>query len=212
MKKLYLLCTLCALALVLSGCTWFGAKTDSTNGNGSEESITGTMMDLFNKGKDMKCVYSQKDESGNYEGTTYTSNKKLRSDFTVKNSDNSSYESHSIMDSEYMYIWTTLSNQGTKIKLSEYQTEENNADMKAGKQADVNQNYDYKCSPWIKDNSKFEVPTNIEFKDLTEEMNKATEQIDNLNTGDVLKNACASCDSSPTDDAKETCRQSLKCE
>jgi hypothetical protein len=71
-----------------------------------------------------------------------------------------------VSDGTFMYIWSAAMPTGIKINLA---SAKNMAQNSAISQSfNVNQKVDMKCSPWLPDNSKFTVPTNIKFQDMSE--------------------------------------------
>lgn len=60
----------------------------------------------------------------------------------------------------YFYSWSSLNTTGTKQKITF-----GSADL-SGSTRQSNEAQGYSCRPWIRDASKFEVPTKIHFKDF----------------------------------------------
>jgi len=209
MKKILLsLLLLVSLSFLLTACTPKN-KNDNTSENGNqEENLKGSLFDLVKLGKNIKCTYSSKAEGGESSGTTYVSGNKARSDFTAKSSGGEQFESYSITDGDWMYIWNSQSDQGTKMKISDLPKNEDNPNT--SKLADVNNAFDYKCSPWLPDNSKFNVPTNITFVDFTETMKNIQEQTNKMKG--ELKGMCGTCDLAGSEEKIARCKENLGCE
>lgn len=160
-----------------------------------ETTLKGSILDLLKLNKALKCTFTMSDTSG----TTYISDKKIRGDFTIKDSDGKTIESHMISDGTYAYSWTNIAPQGIKIKMPDAQTAEQ-------QKTDTNyqelmKNYDYKCRNWIVDSSKFDVPTDITFSD----MSKLLEDMGGN------KSLCAACDYAQTEADKTACKERLGC-
>ncbi|HCC67928.1 TPA: hypothetical protein DEP90_01785, partial [Patescibacteria group bacterium] len=73
-----------------------------------------------------------------------------------------------IINGDWAYIWTKTQANGMKMKVSDLEGGEDfdaNADT-----TDLETEIDMKCRLWIKDSSKFEVPTDVKFIDMIEMM------------------------------------------
>lgn len=121
--------------------------------------VTGTLKSLF--GKTQSCIISYPNNDS--EGTVYISDKKFRGDFTSKSTNGKGVISHAVSDGVYTYAWSSNNPTGVKIKLDVTSptasaiTKSFNLDQKVG----------LNCSPWVVDVSKFAIPTNIQFTNLT---------------------------------------------
>jgi outer membrane lipoprotein-sorting protein len=203
-SKLLSILALVSVAILLTGCV---KKTDTTTSNGTtptgseEETIKSTLLDLVKSGKSLKCTFSTGDSNGTYSGVTYVSGIKSSSNFKITAPDGSITESNTIMNGEWMYIWSPGVAQGTKMKISDFQTQDN---TQANSQTNVAKNsIDYKCSAWIADNSKFNPPSEIQFVDLSETLKK---------TQNDMKQYCSMCDQSVDATAIAECKKNLGCE
>ncbi len=152
-----------------------------------ETLFTGNLQELMNFGKDQKCTWVVEDGSS---GEVYTDG--TRSYFEVNNipvgapsnNDGTGNENdaalgsmYTITDGEYFYSWSTISNEGVKIKIEDQVASNNqNTDTELAKELDKNQNsgsnpsqnkYDYKCNSWDVDESRFALPSDVVFQDLS---------------------------------------------
>ena len=76
-----------------------------------------------------------------------------------------------ISDGTYMYTWNTETKaQGMKIKITEPTAENTNTTNTNNGSVNLDDKVDMKCSPWLVDNSKFSIPTDVTFTDLSELM------------------------------------------
>jgi len=208
MKKIVLLLVLLiSVSVLLTACTP-RKGSDGLSGVNQEENLKGSLFDLVKLGKNIRCTYSSSGESGESSGSTFVSGNKARSDFTATTNDGKKFESYSITDGDWIYIWTSQSDQGTKMKISEVTANENKPDT--SKLGEVNSAFDYKCSPWIPDSSKFILPTNVTFVDFTETMKNLQEQADKMKEG--LKGMCGTCDLAGSPEKIAKCKESLGCE
>lgn len=129
--------------------------------------IKGSFKSLLSGGKNMTCTYSNNDTQGG--GTVYVADKKFRSDSTVDIKGKTS-EAHVLSDGDYIYIWSDK--EGSKMKLTEAekiasQTAVQNQSLQA-----LDKEMNMKCDSWNVETSKFVVPTDVKFNDLTEMMMK----------------------------------------
>ena len=76
---------------------------------------------------------------------------------------------------------------------------------------ELGNNNKYKCAPWLVNNQVFKIPTNIEFKDLTIDLEKMQESAKKIKESaeQMKQNACNLCDSLP-DEAKNQCLANCK--
>ncbi len=171
-------------SLLLAACTAknpIGTSNQAGNGSDTEQNQSMTMRDLLASGKNQKCIISvsSTDEEGiktETNATLYVSGKKMAEEISVSSTDKNMPKTnmHMISDGSFMYTWNIdTKDQGLKMAISE--TEANDADTpdSANVQTggvDMNEKYDMKCTPWIVDNSKFTIPADVKFTDLSEMM------------------------------------------
>jgi len=118
-----------------------------------------------------------------------------------------------IFDNGTQYMWGDALEKGVKIgelKFDEsifenIQVEDDNSpeDM----------TIDFDCQPWNVDSSKFTVPSDIEFVDVTESMNQVMKFSENLTNGGepgAMNIDCSICDLAPEGD-QAGCRAALSC-
>lgn len=165
--------------------------------------IKGSLLDLFNSGKSMQCSYSTSTDDMEINGTSYVSGKKMRADIFTTLSDGKTMETHMIADEGWAYTWTNESSTGFKINIAEVtkdvpelENPEQTSDEETIK--DFQQDYDFDCKNWKDDNSKFAIPTNIEFTDFSKMM-------------EGNGSACSACNYIEDADAKSQCLEALKC-
>ncbi len=174
-----------------------------------------SMFNLLGRKGTYECTLSMNVDSGvptATEGTFFVKNGKLRSD-TVTKVDDTEVVSSTIVDGDDVYSWTTMDGftQGIKMKISETAGTgmENMESVSIKEMESLNTNIKYDCQPWTKvDDSVFEVPGNILFKDMAEIMDVGMEYSTTYEGG---ADQCASC-SYLTGDAKAQCLKMLSCE
>lgn len=130
----------------------------------NESSTTGSIKSLLGSGRNVTCTITYPENGGS--GTIFVANTKMRGDFTTV-ADTNTVESHMVSDGQFMYMWS--GNQGTKISIEEA-TKVSGSPSPGTTQsqgADINENVDMKCSSWSVDESKFAIPADVKFTDLS---------------------------------------------
>jgi len=125
----------------------------------SPSGVTGTLKSLF--GKNQNCTITYPDNGGS--GTIYVSGNKFRGDFTTNITGEKEVKSQVVSDGVYTYIWSSDSTTGIKMKIDITSPA---ASAQTGN-FDLDQEVNLKCSPWGVDASKFAIPTNIQFTDMS---------------------------------------------
>ena len=186
--------------------------------NSDETSFSGNLLDLFSLGKDLTCTFEANTEGGNIKGTVYVSGNKVRSDYMVEmpQMPESNIEGSTISDGDYVYTWTSMQEKGVKVAVPE-ETDEVTSDEpfsfeSSEMDANLNQEFDYSCKPWVLNSNVFELPADKEFIDLNSSLMELSEEsvIEGMNPED-LSSICSACDSAPTEDAALQCKQALGC-
>lgn len=219
MKKWIILAVVAILLLILGigGYFFVAAKnqtstkttTQTPEPTASENNtISGNIESLLSSGQNSQCTFST-DTSGTVStGTVFVSQNKMRGDFSSSVSGKQT-TSHMIRDGEWVYTWTDGTNQGVKMKITadlEKKAKEIASSNSATGTFDVNQNVDYSCKSWSTDTSKFQVPTNVTFVDLSAQMENINKMTDTV--GD---SKCKACDFIQDNAAKAECKKSLNC-
>lgn len=219
MKSKFIL--IIAVIIVIVGAAAFAltrqssSPSENTNQQESAKSdkgndVTGTFSDLLKLGQNYTCTYETTDESGSKSsGTIYmkSSGDKLYGEFKL-DQEGTEVKSNVIFDGEYSYVWTSDQTVGYKVKVnpeegSIFGAEESDVETGVNDQ----ENFDFKCAPWLVDDSKFSPPTNIKFTDLTEfteNLNKDLEEVEELKD-------CSVCNQISEEEARNQCLESLGC-
>lgn len=166
-----------------------------------------SLKGLLSNYTDKMCTFNDGQQGSVYSGTVYVGNGKMRGEFTVT-VNNQTTKSSMISDGKTGYMWTDGQNMGYKMDLSVASQE---SIEKAQKQAiDQNKNYNFSCSNWNVDESKFNLPSGIEFKDLSSLMTPpaGTPSVP-AGSADVKANMKAACNSLQ-EPAKTQCLNALK--
>ncbi len=222
MKNLPLILGIIVILLLGIGGYWYMNKNPTSLSTGKnkmeQEQTTGSGMmslkELMGLNKNQVCTYSSSEETGSISGTSYISGGKVRNEFKGTYPDGKAYEGGMINDGSYMYTWTTDSNEGFKIAITdsiEKQVEDTKNDFEKNQDQFVNQNekLNYKCSSWSPNGSMFVPPSNIKFTDYSEMMNQTQEA--QPNSEQIKEFLCKNCDNVPEAE-QAACKQSLGCE
>lgn len=146
------------------------SSTSTTNGSNSSDStnnseVSGTIQSLFASGGSKMCTYKS-NPGAEYEssGVVYVANGKIRTDYTGKGANGEVQSGHLISDGTTGYMWNDQANSGIKMPFAQYNTASNTAPN--GHSTDYENKYDFHCQGWLADNSKFEVPTGVQFSEM----------------------------------------------
>lgn len=184
-----------AVILVLAVLAVVGAGVYKARQNESEDTevseLEGEMMattsaqmsgsrlrELFNLSRDAVCNFSGSEAGVQSSGTVYISSNMMRGDFVMKATSTGTINTHMVRKGNEVYVWTGA--QGAKMEMGDLlvkstTTTQSNASL------DLDKKVDYKCESWSKDESKFALPTNIKFTDLSAMMKAVIKT--NVNTG-----------------------------
>lgn len=151
--------------------------------------ITGSMKDIMMMGGAMKCTW---EDEGGTSGITYIDGEKVNSKIVNMpvGPNGELGDAYTISDGEWLYMWSSLSAQGTKMKMDAEMMEQKDlpevnvpedAEMPKDKNDSLNMDaqYNYECDKWNADASMFTPPANITFAD----MNAMMEQMNSSITG-----------------------------
>ncbi len=189
--------------------------TVKKSGDGAD-SFTGNLMDLLKLGKAVKCTGSFSGGDGSMNMVVYASGEKSYSEMEVDDGEDGMLTTYSIFDGEWMYSWNDM---GMATKMNVSDMEDMAEDMpseddyeKAESPQDFQQQFDYKCAPWVPDNSKFTPPSGVEFMDLSETMKDFTEAMESGDMNDLMESGCAACEMLPDAAQIAECKANLECE
>lgn len=172
-------------AILLSACTTKApVGTENQAGENkpveteTEQSQSSSLRELLALGKNQKCTVTttSADDDGTKTdtvGTIYISGKKMAQEVSVTSTDKEipKINMRMISDGSYVYTWNTdTKNQGMKMKFEETQAEDKTPDTNntQAKGVNMDEKYDMKCTGWVVDNSKFAIPADVQFTDLSE--------------------------------------------
>lgn len=170
-----------------------------------------TLKDLFASSKSQKCSFS--DSSTGSTGMIYTSNGKMRGDFTSK-ANGQMATSHMIVENQVSYVWTDASNQGVKMS---YEKVAQLTSATASAQASVttmpislDQKVSYQCDAWVVDPVLLTLPTTVKFNDFSSLIPQIKSSASGSATTDTKSAACSACDQL-SGAPRDQCRKALSC-
>ena len=146
----------------------------SDTGDNSE--FKGDVFGLLALGTSQKCEMKSVASAGEFSGDYYISGGRVYANIKTTAADASETEMHTLVDGDNMYTWSyTPSKYGVKMSLAASKeaaekakaTYGSTADQPTQKYPDLSAQQTFECSPWIPDASKFELPDDIEFTDLS---------------------------------------------
>lgn len=135
-----------------------------------------TLNKLMKSGKNATCTFTFKDDEGNNSsGVVYiASDQRMRSDIVANSVSQPQQEASVISTKDVQYMWSSNSKQGVKSTLKPDQTQSNESDQ--DQSIDKDKNYNYKCSDWKVDDSKFNPPADVTFTDVDAQMQQSQQQ------------------------------------
>jgi hypothetical protein len=119
------------------------------------------------------CVFDNKSGDVARSGTIYINGIRIRTDYTLTEGKPGNSKGHLISDGEYFYIWTEQ-NTGFKLQIVAFpgQNATSSAENLLNSYALMDVKSEIKCLPWQVDLTVFNLPTNVDFKDLTQDLLK----------------------------------------
>lgn len=196
---------LAAILVVIAG-VWYYMKnknvvnTPTQNPAASAQpSTVGSLRDLISKGIAQSCTFS----ADRTNGSVYVAGKSVRGDFETA-VDNAAVKSHMIVKDNTSYIWSDGKNVGIKMSFDPSATPGATSATSSSGSFDPGVNMNYKCSTWVTDNSKFDLPTGVTFSTFAMPSSAAPGA-----TG-TSSSQCSYCNNLSGDD-KTQCLTALKC-
>jgi hypothetical protein len=131
-------------------------QAQNSNTDNDEPQKT-SLKGLLSSGS-QQCTYSDAQSSG----TVYTANGKARIDMSSV-TNGVTTNSHAIVDNQTYYGWVDGQPSGFKFSIAQSST----GSAGSNQNVDVDKQVDYDCDGWSVDNSKFNLPANVQFTDLS---------------------------------------------
>jgi len=195
----------------------------ATNNSGTQTTTTtttqtntfsGSLADLMAKKSPVNCQVSFDQNGTTQTQSMYFDGTNLRTDMviTIAGQPNTT---HLVIKDGWEYMWSDsaiagmTANTGTKINFSQLQKPQTPAaagTTPSNGGLDTQKTMNFSCTPWIADASKFDLPANIQFQDLT----SLTQTVVPASGGTpgAPASACDMCKLIPAGDARTQCQAS----
>jgi hypothetical protein len=139
--------------------------TQNTSNTVSPEIVKGSLASLLNTSDTKKCSFDT--GADGVSATVYLANNRMRSDYS-STSGGTVKEGSMIVLSDKQYIWDSADKKGVMFAFSRDQVEQQAGAASQQSSVDINKEYDFTCSNWTLDESKFTPPTDVAFTDYTQ--------------------------------------------
>ncbi len=136
-------------------------QTQSNEVKSSSESAS--LKSLLATGGSKTCTFSNTEAGATSQGTVYLSSGKMRGDFS-STVNGATQANHMITDGQTSYVWMDGQKSGFKMSFASTETG-NNAQSQSS--VDTNKNMNFSCNNWAGDQSKFSLPSDVEFSAIT---------------------------------------------
>jgi hypothetical protein len=137
------------------------ANANANANLGVNANAKGSLRSLLALGKNTMCTFTSVVENSSSSGTVYiAADGSMSGDFTSQTTAGT-VNSHMIMKGGTSYVWSGA--QGAKMNVSATQ---NATASNTNQSVDLDAQVDYDCKNWTRDDSKFTVPTNVNFIDI----------------------------------------------
>ena len=184
-------------AITLSACGAVKTEKGTTNSDTNTKTTQETsktelksLKDLFTLGSTQKCTFEVKDKDGIVTKSEIVVNGKKFKQVTELTTEEGTNKIYSVSDGTYFYSWNDkIKDSGLKMKLEEVEKgeQQDNAQgtpAKSEKQmADINEKFDYKCSPASLTDADLAIPADVKFVDFSEMM----KGLQNMNLDELKK-------------------------
>ncbi|OGC69602.1 hypothetical protein A2415_03445 [candidate division WWE3 bacterium RIFOXYC1_FULL_39_7] len=181
----------------------------SNTADSEDSTISGNLYDLMGTGDNMTCTFSSEKDGTSMQGVVYVTGKNSRSDITATNTKGEVLENHAIIKDGWMYMWSSDREEGMKLSVKDKMENQDTA-ITENEEAAASVNgaalmdeLNYDCSKWRVDNSKLDVPTNVTFVDLSEQLNDLQNK---------MQSACDMCNTQSDAEAIAQCKKALNCQ
>lgn len=168
-----------------------------------------SINELLTMNKPLKCAWKE-NATGDSDVTNliYINGKKFYQDVTMGDVGHS----YAISDGEYLYTWNDFTDMASKMNIKEIEqnTQPTQAQAPTQGNAGLEQKRNFVCERWSADNSVFTPPAGKNFKDVTEEMGEAVEDLQQ-NSGQYKQQICDMCAKAPTKELRDDCRKNSQC-
>ena len=176
--------------------------TETVNPSGSY-----TINELFTMNRPMKCAWKESTAEGDVTNIIYINGKKFYQDVTMSDVGHS----FAISNGEYLYIWNDFTSAASKMKFDDIKATTESEPEKPQDSAGLDQKRDFICEKWTVNEAIFTPPQDKNFKDVSEEMNQAVQELNNGGLEKTKQQVCDLCQGAPTPELKDQCLTNAQC-
>lgn len=208
MKKVVII--VAAIVIVCGGAVYalYNKNNNNRNNlskNSSSQPVTAesdggstSINDLLTRNASLKCTFDVEVGGSRSTGIAYFSGaKEMYGEFT-NTSKTSTATAYVIRKDDTQYVWQKDSKTGYKADVSAFNKQKQ---QQLSQQLDPDKKYQFKCQNWDKEESKFNPPDNINFQDISAQLNQAQ--------GASQDAKEAACDAISDPNARSSCKNAL---
>jgi hypothetical protein len=167
-----------------------------------------TINELLSMKKPLKCSWKESiTNKGDVTNIIYINGNKFYQDVAMGDIGHS----YTVSNGEYLYIWNDFSDAASKIKNTETRASTVSGQENVKDSAGQEQKRDFICEKWTVDESVFIPPQDKDFKDITEGMGQAVQDLKE-NSGEYKQQSCDLCQKAPSQELKDSCRKNMQCD
>jgi len=138
-------------------------------------STTTNMISLLNSKIPQECTFATSTKQGDASGALYVADGKMRADMVGFNPGAPRpYDTHFIYDGASFYMWSSLLTQGIRMNIPA--SELKNSAATKGSSINASQDFPFTCKDWNTDSLKFNLPSNVQFVDLQQQIQQQLQQ------------------------------------
>lgn len=208
--------------VVLAAAWWFFNKPNTQVVPLTSTTSANSLRSLLGLNTNLHCRIQDDSDSEKGIGEIFVSGDKLAGSFSSTDASEQTTTHHLVQVDKVMYVWNSGENQGFKMPIVDIETnstteEATTTTNNPNDVVDLDKEIDFQCDNWQVDNSKFSIPTDINFVDLTEITNQLPAMNQTLPTEQTTRpaqtddnnatNLMAACNSIADPAAKAACLQ-----
>lgn len=153
MKKLWLFSVLSVGLILLSGCTLKGGTNEST--------WSSDVMWVYKQAGEMTCLMTYTSDLEEWTSTIYVKDGMIKQE-TTATIDGETYTISTLARDGKMYMWWDMYGEEGWFSM----TYDIDVEEELGSFEDMDENTTISCTKWVKKNSVFDLPKNIEFSSM----------------------------------------------
>ena len=148
------------------------ANANANANLGINAKAKGSFRSLLALGKNTQCSFTSVKDGVTSSGTVYiAASGSMRGDFTSESSSGTQTSSMILKDG-YSYVWS--GSQGAKMNVATSASGSAGASAQTQQSVDLDSQVDYDCAAWSVDESKFTLPSGVNFLDIEAMMKGST--------------------------------------